>query len=291
VLCLSIALLWLAQAPAITQPELRIEAPIEMAAEKARLQALDHKGLESVVRLVGLNDPGPPIHVELATVSSAPAQAVAPWVAGFAIRDSVVIFPSRSPIFPDHTLEDVLRHEIAHALIFRASAGRPVPRWFNEGLATAAERRLGFRDQTQLFLQLATGKKLGFRDIDRLFEGGQADQTRAYLLSGAVVRDLLSEHGDTVGGRILEQMHRGASFEVAFGDITGQSLSTAEAVFWERQRVWSTWLPIFFSQETLWMAITALAILAILRRRKRNAEMRKRWDEEEQESEGNSGFE
>ena len=48
--------------------------------------------LGDVVRLVGLNDPGPPIRVELASNSSSRARAVSPWIAGFARQDSVVIF-------------------------------------------------------------------------------------------------------------------------------------------------------------------------------------------------------
>jgi hypothetical protein len=251
-----------------------------MAADKARLESLDLKRMEDVMRLVGLKETGPPIHIELVPGSSDLARSVAPWVAGFAQEQNVVIFPSRSPSYPDNTLGDVLRHEVAHVLIWRASSGRPIPRWFNEGLATAAERR-GFRDQTQLFLHLASGSSMSLHELDRLFEGGQADQTRAYLLSGALVQHLLSEYGESAGARILELVGKGASFEMAFTEVTGQSPATAEAEFWKRQRVWTTWIPILFSQEALWMAITLLAILAIQRRRKRNAERRKRWEEEE----------
>jgi hypothetical protein len=280
VLHLSLLLLWAAQAPQVSPLELRFYAPPRMAAEKSRLESLDFKRMEDVMRLVGVKDKGPPIHIELVPNSSDLAHSVAPWVAGFAQGDSVVIFPSRSPSYPDNTLEDVLRHEVAHVLIRRASSGRPIPRWFNEGLATAAERP-GFRDQTQLFLHLASGSRLSLHELDRLFEGGQADQTRAYLLSGALVQHLLSEHGESVGARILALVGKGASFESAFMDVTGQSPAAVEAEFWKRQRVWTTWIPILFSQETLWMAITLLAILAILRLRKRNAERRKRWEEEE----------
>src|SRR6185295_19325367 len=124
---------------------------------------------ENVVRLIGLKRAGLPIHVELASASSDLARSVSPWVAGFAQREAVVIFPSRSPSYPDYTLDDVVRHEIAHVLIWRASSGRPIPRWFNEGLATAAERHQGLRDQTQLFLYLASGSRLSVDDLDRLF--------------------------------------------------------------------------------------------------------------------------
>jgi hypothetical protein len=245
------------------------------------MESMDHKRLAEVVRLVGLEDPGPPIHIQLLADSSADA-AVASWVAGFARQDNVVIFPSRSPRYPDSTLDDVLRHEVAHALIWRASSGRPIPRWFNEGLAMAAERpRL--LDQTQLFAYLASGARLSLRDLDRLFDGGEADQARAYQLSRVLVWDLLRDHGVDTGGRILQQIAEGASFETAFTNVIGQSTAAVETDFFKRDSIWATWMPIFFSQETLWLVITLLAILAIWRKRKRGAEIRRRWDEEEKE--------
>jgi hypothetical protein len=279
---LSLLLLFVAQTMEIAPPDLRIEAPPGLAAEKSRLESFESKRLTDVVRLIGLRNPGPPIHIELASDSSDWARSVPKWIAGFARRDKVVIFPSRSPTYPDSTLDDVVRHEVAHALIWRASSGRSIPRWFNEGLAMAAERGWKFRDQTQLFIQLVSGNRLSLDELDRLFEGGQADQTRAYLLSGALVQNLLTKHGDAVGGRILEQVGLGASFETAFRDVAGQSTSAAETEFWIRQRVWTTWIPVVFSQETLWMVITLLALVAIHRRRKRNAEIRRRWEEEEE---------
>lgn len=272
----SLLLLFVVQAP-----ELRIEAPSGLSGEKSRLESFEAKRLEDVMRLVGLRNPGPPIHIELAAESSDWARSVPRWTAGFAVQDKVVIFPSRSPSYPDSTLNDVLRHEVTHALIWRASAGRPVPRWFNEGLAMAAERGWKLRDQTQLFFHLVSGTRLSLQELDGLFMGGQSEQTRAYLLSGALVQNLLARHGAAAGGRVLEQMGNGASFETAFTDIVGQSPLAAEEDFWNRQRVWTTWMPVLFSQETLWTVITLLAILAILRRRRRNAELRKKWDEEE----------
>jgi hypothetical protein len=241
---------------------------------------MDRNRLAEVVRLVGLKDPGPPIHIQLVSDSSSNASAVASWVAGFARQDNVVIFPSRSPSYPDRTLDDVLRHEVTHALIWRATSGRAIPRWFNEGLAMAAERpRL--LDQTELFAYLVSGARLSLSELDRLFDGGQTDQARAYQLSRVLVWDLLREHGDDTGGRILRQVAQGASFETAFTNVIGQSTAAAEAKFFRRERLLTLWVPILFSQETLWLAITLLAILAVWRKRKRGAEMRKRWEEEE----------
>ena len=130
-------------------PRLRIEAPPELAAARIRLESIDPHRFADIAQLVGIAEVGPTIHVVLAAENSDVARGVPMWISGFTVRDSVVIFPSRSPRYPDDTLEDVLRHEVAHALIWRASAGRPIPRWFNEGLAMAAERDRGFEDQTQ----------------------------------------------------------------------------------------------------------------------------------------------
>jgi hypothetical protein len=273
-LSLSFLLLWIAQAP-----ELQFEAPPEMAATKTRLESLTR--LDEVARLVGLKDPGAPISIELATEASDLGRSTEPWIAGFARGEAVVIFPSRSHSYPHQTLDDVLRHEVAHVLIWRASRGQPVPRWFNEGLATAAERSRGVGDHTQFLLYHAFRSRLSFDGIDRLFDGGPYDQERAYLLSGTLVWDLLRKHGETAGGRILEQVGRGVSFSTAFRDVTGQSLNEAETEFWNREHIWTAWLGIVFSQETLWMTITLLAILAIWRVRKRNAKIRKRWEEED----------
>ena len=283
---LSLLVVLLAQANVRTPPpQLRIEGPAELAAVKARLESFDTNRLADIMRLVGLRTPGPPIQVELATRSSEWADSVPSWVAGFAMDQSntVVIFPSRSPSYPDASLDDVVRHEVAHILISRSSSGRPIPRWFNEGLAMSAEHGWRFGDQTQLFYQLVSGSRETLGMLDRLFQGTQNDQTRAYLLSGALVRQLLNNHGEDAGARILVKVGRGASFEAAFTDVTGRSPATADAEFWKSQRVWTTWIPIVFSQEMLWTGVTVLALLAIRRRRRRNAEIQKQWEDEEKD--------
>src|SRR5262249_23970964 len=207
------------------------------------------------------------------------------WISGFAVptSDLVVMFPARSPSYPDDSLEDVLRHEVAHVLIWRASDGRSIPRWFNEGLAMAVERRRRFEDQTQLLYQLVTGSRTTLDQLDRLFSGGQSDQTRAYALAGAFVHDVFQRHGPAACGEILMRVKRGAQFEVAFADVTGTTPSDAESEFWKRQRIWTAWVPIVTSPATLWMVVTFIALLAIYMRRRRNRAMEHQWAKEEED--------
>ena len=174
-----------AQAP----PEIVIDAPPELAADRARLAGYDLRALSTLVRLTGLRDPGPPMRVVLADTRSDVARQVPSFVAGFAIGEEglIVLFPARSPGYPHDTLEDVLRHEIAHVLISRAAGGRDVPRWFHEGFAVAVERPWDFEDRTRLASVLVFGPRLSLAAIDGLFGGGEGMQARAYSLSAAVV--------------------------------------------------------------------------------------------------------
>lgn len=264
-------------------PELEIQAPAEFGAVRTRLESLDRQRLQDVARLVGITGTWPAIRVVLAAENSDLASGIPPWISGYAVGEEnlVVLFPARSPSYPSDTLEDVLRHEVAHVLLWRASGGRPVPRWFNEGLATAAEREQKFKDQTELLFQLVTGSRPELADLNRLFTGGQNDQNRAYALSGALVRSVLQQYGSTAGGEILSRVRSGALFEDAFRDVTGLPPENLAAEFWQRQRIWSTWVPIIGSSTTLWLGVTALALLAIYRRRRRNREIEERWAKEE----------
>ena len=168
----------LGQAP----PVLVIDAPVELSAARARLDSYDRSSLADIVRFVGLDDPGAPMRVVLATEDGEMARRVTAWTAGFAVGEAslVVLFPSRSPSYPHDTLEDVLRHEVAHVLISRAAGGRPVPRWFHEGLAVAVERPWGLEDRSRLASTLVFGPRLTLADIDSLFSGEQEMQARGY---------------------------------------------------------------------------------------------------------------
>jgi hypothetical protein len=268
-----------------TAPELRVEAPPELDGVRVRIESVTPESLADILRITGLADPGPPIRVVLAGEHSEWARRMPPWIAGLAFgSDLIVLFPSRTPGYPHDSLEDVLRHEVAHICIARAAGGRPVPRWFHEGLATAAERPWDLRDRTRLVYELVTGPRLTLEQMNVLFDGDRGAQTRAYAISARFVRDLLEAHGGTAGAEILSHLSDGVAFEPAFARATGRTLLAAEAEFWERQRTWTTWFPLVTSTTTVWIVIMLLALWAVRRRRRMRAAQRRRWEEEERES-------
>lgn len=270
---------WVGAQPA---PVLTFEAPDALASARTRVERIDPATLSPIVRVVGLDSPGPPIRVVLAGDDSPWARQVPAFAAGFAVgeADLVVLFPSRSPVYPHDTLEDVLRHEVAHVLIARAAGGRPVPRWFHEGLAVAVERPWDLEDRARLASALLFGPRLDLASIDALFATNEEGQRRAYLLSTALVRHLMLEYGADVPARVLREAAGGRSFDLAVASVTARSLPTLESEFWDSQRTWTTWVPFLASSTVLWIAVIGLATLAVRRRCQRSREIRANWADE-----------
>ena len=206
------------------------------------------------------------------------------WVAGYALPEQgvVVLLPARTPRYPDSSIEDLLRHEVAHVLVGRASNNRPLPRWFHEGVAMIAGLAWGLEEQSRLAATLVRGAEVPMAVVDLRFSGGEGEVRSAYTLAGAFVRDLLRQHGrDAIGGT-LSGVAAGLPFEEAFARATGTTLAAAESDFWERQSFWYRWVPFLTSSVVLWILITLLALWAIKRRRARDAARMASWEAQEQ---------
>jgi hypothetical protein len=265
-------------------PELAVEAPEALAATAEQIRRLDQTRLANIVTLTGLADPGPPIRVVLVPERTAIARDTPAWIAAFADarRDLVVLFPDRIGSYPYDSLETVLHHEVAHVLAARAAGGGAIPRWFNEGLASAAERTWGLEARSRFVWEMLAGNPMTPAELEGLFTQGSRDVARAYVLSERLVRDLLEEHGAGTAARILAGMARGAPFEVALYAATGSSVDTVMRSFRNRHAVWESWIGAAGHPFTQWVLITSLALVAIWRHRRRRRERRRLWELEEQ---------
>ena len=280
--CLALACV----APASAQPrlpEMAIEAPESLRAVVNRIQRLDAGRLQAVMRLVGLRDPGNRIRVVLVPEESRIARDTAPWVAAFAdaSHDLIVLFPDRIGSYPHDSLEVVLHHEVAHILTARAAGGGRLPRWFNEGLASVAERTWGIGNRSRFLWATVVAGRPTVTALEGLFYSDARDAARAYIISHAIVRDVIRRHGAAVVPRILSGVAAGKTFDLAFIDATGTTVRGATRLFWRSSGGWEEWITFVASPFTLWTLITSLALAAIWRHRLRRAERRRRWEAEE----------
>lgn len=275
---------WLAATSAGAQTlRLDVVAPEQFNGIATRIRSYDPTPLLQTVWLSGIRGVTAPIRVELAAESAARRDGVPNWVAGYAVaaRDLIVLFPTRTPSYPNDSLESVLRHEIAHILIGRAARGRPLPRWFGEGLAITVERPWGLNDRTRLAWTRLVEGRLTLATLDRRFLEGGASPARAYAISGGLVRRLIQEHGAAAPAEILSMVAVGRSFDAALRIATGRSLRSVELDFIRGQSVVERWLPWLTSGYTLWSSVTLLALLAIWTHRRRRQARRQQWEAEE----------
>jgi hypothetical protein len=280
-----VLVLWLVAAvAAAAAPRFAFESPPRFTGEAALLRRVPPQRWESVMDLVGLEHPGGPIHVLLVPEDHPLAQRTPRWISGFAVaeRDVVVLLPERVPAYPYDSLDSLFVHEVTHVLLDRAAGGGELPRWLHEGVALVAARDWRFADRERLLVGGLSGVPPSIGALERAFAGEGYAVDTAYAVAGALVRELLRAHGPATVATLTRELRGGASFDAAFDAATRSTPAAFEAAFWRRFRLLYRWLPFLTSGATLWMGVTALALLAIGRRRARDAAIRRRWEEEEE---------
>jgi hypothetical protein len=289
VLAVAVALLTVIGSVSADTPAIRlqVEAPDELAATARRVEALATRQslFAAGLALTGEERLPRPVRLRLVPEQDRLAKEVPAWVSGFAVASGnlIVLFPARVRSYPDRNLQVLLQHEVAHLLVAHAAGMRPVPRWFNEGIATVAAREWGFEDRARYAIAVVGKGPRSFTELSSGFRGSQTEVTRSYALSAAVVRFLRDRYGNKVTASILELLATGMSFDEAFLRVTGVTASRAEEIFFHEEVLWSTWVPFLTSSGLLWMAITMLALVAIKRRRDRSRALHEKWEQEDQE--------
>src|SRR5690606_20988455 len=130
----------------------------------------------------------------------ADASGMPRWVAGVARPATGEIMIARhGPDGAPTDLRALVRHEMAHVALYRASGGAAVPRWFNEGIAESFENNVDLA-RFEMLGNLVFGRGVPALDgLEAQFRGADGlDAAGAY----AAARDLsqLMRLYDTAGG-------------------------------------------------------------------------------------------
>lgn len=204
-----------------------------------------------------------------------------PWAAGYvlagqrvgAIRlESVDRYPYRDAL-------SVLGHELTH-LLLDDGVGERLPTWFEEGVATWLGRRWGLRDALVLTSGLLIGELPPLDRINGMFHSSSSQARLAYAASFDFVEWTLEHHGDDVIARIVQRVAAGQPFVEAWETAVGESLASSEARWRKGSVLLYRWVPLVTGSGTLWLAITLLALVAGVRRRRRSRRLLEEWGDE-----------
>lgn len=272
----------LSAAASAQRSDLIVETPPSLEPVARRIREMDPMRLAMGLQAAGLPVPAR-ARIVLVPADDPNIRRIPEWIVGFASgTEDVVILPSRIGSYPYGSIESVVRHEIVHLAVNTRAGGRPVPRWFHEGVAVTVESGWGSRDQMRLLL--AAFERPSMADLGRLFASkAYPDTAQAYLLSAALVDDVRKRHGSASPGAIAGAVASGQTFEHAFLAVTGEQVEDVAARAWAGHRRLTRVIPIVTSPEALWTAILGLSALAFVFRIRRRRQQRRRWEEEERE--------
>ncbi len=163
----------------------------------------------------------------------------------------------------------VLRHELVHLVTFAATGGRPLPRWFAEGVAIEFSNEQSTARTEALWSATIRGRLLPLSSLGLRFPANERKVNLAYAQSADFVRYLWREGGRGRFRGLLGAVREGATFDEALGSSFSASVGRLErdwrADLGRRFRV----LPALTATSVVYALITALLALAVIRHRSR----------------------
>jgi hypothetical protein len=199
------------------------------------------------------------------------------WAAGVAHSESGEIVIAQHA--PDGSLTDIdslLRHEMAHVALYRATGGQPLPHWFHEGVAESFGNEIDLmRSQTLAGAVYGAGvPALGelegnFRSIDPI----------AVTVSYAAARDFVNyvRYRDDDGSdlrQVMTELRRGVQFDAAWIKAYGRSLTELDGEWRSGLTGRFAWFPVVSSGGLPLAALSPLMVIAAVRRRR---QLREGW--------------
>jgi Peptidase MA superfamily len=177
----------------------------------------------------------------------------------------------------------VLVHEMSHVALHRAVEGRPIPRWFSEGVAVhqAGESSLT-RIQT-LWDGTLRGNVLSLDELSRAFPKNHHEIDLAYAQSADFVEFMLASRDEryrfhsllrSVGEGLAFSDAVHANYHVPLGYLEREWRSTL-------QRRFGRWPALFMGLTFVWVLGATLLVAAYVRTRIRRRATLRRWAIEE----------
>ena len=261
----------------VYEPDLEEEAKVmmrEMPRMWSELEASLGRDVDDTLRIRFVEHAG---HVARAT-------NMPNWVAGVAHSSTGDIMLARNgPDGSRTNLDGLLRHELAHVALHRATDGARLPRWFNEGVADSLADEIDF-GATERLASAVFGRGVPpLEEIDAVFRQEPEDVALAYAASGDFVSFL--RYHDPTGrafGDLVFGLRTGLAFETAVLSAYGVGLYELDGEWRGGLLGRFAWFPMLSSEGMPVFLIIPLVGLAWWRRRR---VLRRAWARLEAEDE------
>ncbi len=205
----------------------------------------------------------------------AEASGMPHWAAGVAHPPTgEIIIARHGPDGAPTNLEELLRHEMAHVVLYRAvgggATGEALPRWFHEGVAESFNGTISFgRAQTLASAVFGPGVP-NLEHLEESFHGTDGPQAAvAYAASRDLVEFLRAyDYSGMKLRQVLTELRAGHRFEVAFIRAYGRSLEELVAEWRGGLPGRFIWYPLAASGGLPFILVAPLVAIGWIRRRR-----------------------
>ncbi|TPV96739.1 MAG: hypothetical protein B7733_03065 [Myxococcales bacterium FL481] len=211
------------------------------------------------------------------------------WVAGVAHSSTGdIMLAQHGPDGAPANLAGLLRHELAHVALYRATNGAPLPRWFNEGVADSLAEEIDF-GATERLAGAVFGR--GVPALDKL-DATFREDPQAVAVAYSASRDFVNflRFRDPTGrafDQLLFGLRHGKHFETAVLAAYGIGLYELDAEWREGLLGRFAWFPMLSAEGLPVFLVGPLVGLAWWRRRR---VLRRAWARLEAEDEAERRF-
>ena len=220
------------------------------------------------------------------------AGAILPdWGAAVAIKEKKLII-IKSPNFFDigKNLEELLAHELGHLVLERASGGRWLPRWFEEGFCQLISGEWRF-EQDILLMRAVWGSGLiplaALEDVNRF---GGAKAALAYAESYLAVSSLGRDLGMDFFADFLPLYRESGNFYQSFFNSSGYKFAEWVSLWQEKTHQRYRFVLFIFDSRLLFPLLAIAIILLYFIKRWQTRKKRKQWERQEKLFGNDQGF-
>jgi hypothetical protein len=192
------------------------------------------------------------------------------WVAGLASADrGFVAIRARGSRDRTSSLRSVLRHELAHVALERATNGA-APRWLHEGFAQLSSGTWDWQEAWRLRWGFVRGGGERLRRLSLSFPRDPDGARLAYLLSYTAVQEIVSISGEPGLRAFLRELASGASTDGAFRSVFGITESQFEDRWEQTVRSRYGLLYTLSRAAVFWFLVSVLVVWVAVRRKRRD---------------------
>lgn len=205
------------------------------------------------------------------------------WMAAVALpsKGMMILRVEKLTSLREDVLAGTLKHEYCHLVTGTALKACPLfPLWFSEGLSQWAAGMVFMGKVEELALAEKLNTLLSFYDLEKAFPPERSSISLAYLQSESLVQFMEKRYGRVALQGILALMAGGSEFYPALFRTTGQDFPSLVKEWKESLKKVGFLQILFVKTYPFFILMAVLVLFAFLRRKLKDARIKKRWEEE-----------